>query len=452
LPASSQLAALRRLRSSVDAGIASIGELKNLIPVLVQLLGGNGTRTYLIEQVNPAELRAGGGFIGSFSILVADRGNLEVTRSEGSEAVDYPRASLGRPGYVAPPQPWPQFIGDASWDLADSNFFPDFPRDAQAAEMFLSKEAGIKADGVISLDPGGIATVLKVIGPITIPGYDLTVSAANFAELVFQYENSSNSPLGRKRFLAAAAVPLIRAVMALPTSRWPALIAALNEAATARHLQAFFNDETAEAVMNRYGWSGILNSPANADFLLETESNATGSKANHFLERTYDLQLSALPGRIHHKLLVQLNNNTPATGVEGSSQYRCYVRFYVPATATEVRLGPIEADNSPNPDRPAGLAMADGWLWIHPELGNRTWTLTFEYDTPSDPAQVQHTIYWQKQPGTEPDRLKVTWSFGGRSFTTSGQLSQDQVVTLTKNGVTVRGGEPATAHMPAVTI
>ena len=44
--------------------------------MLTEVLGGNGARNYLIEQVNPAELRPGGGFIGTFSVLRADHGAL----------------------------------------------------------------------------------------------------------------------------------------------------------------------------------------------------------------------------------------------------------------------------------------------------------------------------------------------------------------------------------------
>ena len=219
-----------------------------------------------------------------------------------------------------------------------------------------------------------------------------------------------------------------------------------------QNLQAYFNDHQAEAAMAHYRWSGALNPTGAADFLLETESNTAASKANHFLERSYDLSLSAAGALLHHRLVVNLQDNAPASGVEGGMQYRCYVRLYVPAGAGNVKLGPVEADHTPNLERPPGLSLVDGWFWIHAEQGQRTWTLTLEYDTPWNQSQASHSLYWQKQPGTGPDRLHVTWSPGAGSFKADGQLSQDQAVLLTGTGVKLQPGQPATAHLPAVTL
>ena len=49
-----------KARDTVDAALAGLDEFGRLVPILKELLGGNGTRTILIEQVNPAELRPGG--------------------------------------------------------------------------------------------------------------------------------------------------------------------------------------------------------------------------------------------------------------------------------------------------------------------------------------------------------------------------------------------------------
>ena len=150
--------------------------------------------------------------------------------------------------------------------------------------------------------------------------------------------------------------------------------------------------------------------------------------------------------------MINLDDKTPSRGVEGSTQYRCYVRFYLPAGATNVRLGPTTKGAFPNTEKPPGLLMVDGWFWIHPELGKPTWTLTLEYDTPWDPTQKQHTLYWQKQPGTGPDPIQVSWSPAGKAVTASGKLVQDQALVLRSSTVLMQPGQPATAHLPALTL
>ena len=65
LPSGQRTAFLKALRT-IESAIAAADEFARLVPILTEIMGGNGARTYLIEQVNPAELRPGGGFLGSY--------------------------------------------------------------------------------------------------------------------------------------------------------------------------------------------------------------------------------------------------------------------------------------------------------------------------------------------------------------------------------------------------
>ncbi len=450
LPAA-QRAAFGRLRSAVETGFRGVAELRRLVPVLVEVLGGSGARTYLIEQVNPAELRPGGGFIGSFSILHVDGGRLELVRSGGSESVDYPRPSRGQPGYVAPPGPLQQLVGEQGWTLGDSNFAPDFPSAAREGERFIEREAHVHVDGVISIDPEAIAALLQVTGPLAVPDYGITVDAATFSEFVFRFENASTRSPHAKRFLSATAVPLVAALGSLPAGRWPQLIGALNAAAAARHLAVYLDSDVAEAEMDRYGWSGRLNPLAAPDFLLEVEANLGATKANRFLRRGYELELSAGSSRLHHRLTVDLGNGTPA-GFEGGRTYNGYVRLYLPDGAAGVSLGPVLPARLPAPDPPPGFAVADGWLVIEvdPRRGYGGWRLTLTYDTAWDGGSG--SLYWQKQPGTGADRVHVTWSSGGRTSAADGDLGQDRVVRFGPSGVTIGAGRPASATLPSLSL
>jgi hypothetical protein len=61
-----------------------------------------------------------------------------------------------------------------------------------------------------------------------------------------------------------------------------------------------------------------------------------------------------------------------------------------------------------------------------------------------------HEIYWQKQPGTGPDRLTVNWILNGTRYSTSGDLAQDRVVKLTRSGVSIGPGVTSKVAMPGV--
>ena len=450
LPAA-QRPAVVKTGQTVDKAIISIGQLTALVPALLHILGGDGPHTYLIEQVNPAELRGGGGFIGSYSLLTADQGVLKLIKSEGIENVDYPRSIQGQAGYVQPPVPMQEFIGGKSWVLGDSNFYPDFPTNAKWGETFAEKEIKVKPDGVISIDPYLIATLLEVTGPIKVADYGVTVESKTFVSDLFVREAGAARTSDRKSFLGSVATQLMTDVAALPPDRWPKLLQALNSAAATRHLQVYFNDPGAEKQMSAFGWSGDLNTGLAPDYMYEVESNFGATKANYFLQRNYSLQLSLSGNVLHHKVTVSLKDSTPP-GFNGGRHYRCYMRLYIPDAASAFTISPVKPDDVANTDVPKGLKMADGWFQVDVGLiGYGTYSVTFQYDTPwTADADGKHRIYWQKQPGTLNDSVSVDWLTGGHHYAVSGDLGQDRLLTLAPAGVTLETGQAGSAQLPTL--
>jgi hypothetical protein len=165
----------------------------------------------------------------------------------------------------------------------------------------------------------------------------------------------------------------------LPPDRWPALIGALNDLAAARHLQAYFNNDTVEQEIDRVGWSGTLHPTGIEDYVMEVESNLGGAKANYFVTRHFTVELTRNGPTLHHKVTVDLVNNMPYLYHPGE-YYRAYVRLYVGDTASSTRdnLRPVKY---PNPAPPEGTQMLDGWLPDIRGYGGQGQAV-FEYDTP----------------------------------------------------------------------
>lgn len=449
-----QAALLNKAKDTISKGLVTLNDMIQLIPVAMDILGGNGKRNYLVEQVDPAELRAGGGFIGTYSVLGADQGKLTILKTGSIDSVDYPRAIDGQPGYVAPPPPMLEFIGGKSWVLGDSNFFPDFAANAKAGEMFAQTEIGIKPDGVISIDPYTIADLLDVTGPIPVPEFGVTVQSKGFVSDLFQREEYVTRQLNRKDFIGLVATRLFEKIASLPSDRWPALLTAMNNAAATRHLQAYFNNAAAEKQMSAYGWSGVINPLAMPNLFYEVESNFGATKANYFLQRTYYMTFTRTAAGIHVDAHVFLKDPTPP-GYNGGRVYRCYIRFYVPAAATNLTLKGPGPNNDPDNSVPTGYRMVDGWFQIDisPTLGYGIFDVRFGYDLPWAPdSSGKQMIYWQKQPGTLNDAVHVTWTVDGKSYAASGDLSADRVLSFSSTGLQLESGQPATAHLPSLAL
>ncbi len=448
LPAGQQ-ATFLRARATISSALAAAAEFEQLVPIITDVLGGNGARTYLIEQVNPAELRPGGGFIGTYSVLRADQGTLKLIRSGNATELIGNRAAFGQPGYVAPPGPLREFVPNTSWSFIDSNFFPDFPSNAQAGESFAQPYLG-HIDGVISMDYYTVAKMLELTGPLAVPGYRITLTSTNFVPMVIQSDIDAIDAT-HKALLSAVAGPLMQRIATLPPDQWPALVGALNDLSSARHLQTYFNNATVEKQIDQFGWSGTLNPTGSRDYMMEVESNLGGTKANYFVVRHFTVELTRSGSTVHHKVTIDLTDNMPFTYRPGE-YYSAYLRLYVSDTASAAgdNLRPAKY---PNPAPPAGTRMIDGWVPLFHGYGH-TGEAVFTYDTPwITNGRGESTIYWQKEAGTLNDAITVKWNDGsGHIYTTTGDLVQDRVITFSSRGVSLTAGQAAQAKLPSLSL
>jgi hypothetical protein len=446
LPANQQPAFVKA-REMIASALASVDEFERLEPVLREVLGGNGARTYLVEQVNPIELRAGGGFLGTFSLVRADQGTLKLIRSGDSYELADPRPKPGQPDFIPLPGPYREVIPHISWSFVDSNLFPDFPSNAKAALDFVEPRLKTSIDGVISIDYYIVAKVLELTGPLAVPGHNLTVDAASFISLAIQLD-LQGSPV-HKTIFSALAGPLMEHMASLPADRWPDLISALNDLAGDRHLQAYFKNAAVQSEINRIGWSGRLNLSDGREYMFAVENNF-GSKANYYLSRSYVVELTTEGTVLHHKVTINYVNRSPF-GTASGRNYHADVRLFVSDTISSgsTNLTPVVIANPPPPP---GVRVIEGWLLV--ECCGSVGQAVFQYDTPWPPAgKDPYRIYWQKQPGTLSDPVNVIWADGhGHTLTTRGDLGQDRLITLTPTGVTMTRGQSSQVNLPRLNL
>jgi hypothetical protein len=282
-----------------------------------------------------------------------------------------------------------------------------------------------------------------------VPGYGITLNASNFVPLVVQYDIDQNP--AHKAILSAVAGTLMNRVATLPPAQWPALIGALNDLSSARHLQAYFNNDSVEKQLTQFGWSGTLNPTRARNYMMEVESNLGATKANYFVVRHFTVELTRNGGTLHHKVTIDLTDNMPYS-YRPSEYYSAYLRLYVSDTASSTSDN-LRRVKYPNPAPPAGTQMIDGWVPTFHGYGHSAQAV-FTYDTPwvAD-GRGEGQIYWQKQPGTLTDAVTVKWSDGsGHVYTISGDLGQDRVITFSSRGVSIAAGRPAQAQLPSLSL
>lgn len=194
--------------------LRSAGDLAGALPAL---LGADGARTYLLLSLNPAELRAQGGIVGSVAVLQA-RGGAVALVGQRSTA-DLPEL----PASALPLTPAEAALhGDrpGRW-VQDTVLSPDFPRAAELAAAFWTASTGEPVDGVLATDPVVVADVLAATGAtVRADGQDLGGSTLLQALLRDAYLGYGDPRAGDAFYaqVAAAAFGVLRDAVADPTA------------------------------------------------------------------------------------------------------------------------------------------------------------------------------------------------------------------------------------------
>ena len=213
---------IRDVRDAMSARIERYEPALGLLLVasdrLPAIFGWNEPRRYLVLTQDPAELRPTGGFIGSYGIVVFDRGALADYGFHDVSPLDYP---WDYPR-IEPPQELVDYLLGASqpWQFADANWSPDFPTSARDSLRLYENESG---DGDVRRrhrdhdlldrrDPQGHRSA-------RVPDYDVTIAPGETTLKTLQLTRAAAPGEDRKAFLAAFADVLIPTLASLPPSR-----------------------------------------------------------------------------------------------------------------------------------------------------------------------------------------------------------------------------------------
>ena len=145
---------IQELMDKVTGPMASLktvlSNINEIAPVLPQMLGDSGSRTYLLMAQQNAELRATGGLPGSIGPLIVENGRITVGEFVAGSTNFSTEANMH--GDVTAEEN-ALFSDRMATRITDTNFNPDFPRVAHFAKGLYEAGTGQKVDGVIAIDP-----------------------------------------------------------------------------------------------------------------------------------------------------------------------------------------------------------------------------------------------------------------------------------------------------------
>jgi hypothetical protein len=331
--------ALERLAGSVNG----LDVATKAVDLSETMLGASSHRAYLILFENPAEMRGAGGMWGNYGVIFADNARLTLGKfGRAQEELGEFATNKGPAWYE---DRYAVRFG-ASGDWRQMGTAPDFPTVASLAERDIRTAQGIgPVDGIIGIDPIGIAALLKITGPVRVASWPEPITAENVVRVTMHdaYSAFDNNE-DRIAFIGETArvvwSELVRGDIGIAAISRSGLGAAID----GKHLRMHFVRTNEQALSEELNATGGLGDPSNTIGLVT--QNMSANKMDYWLERDLDVRLNLeSDGSATGSATVSLTNRGPSTGepryVIGPfndllkpGQNTQYVRLYLPGTAS----------------------------------------------------------------------------------------------------------------------
>ncbi len=310
-PLESRMASLERqlLDLAPDTELARLA-----LDSLPAMLGGDGTRRYLLLFGSPAESRDLGGHIGQWGELEARDGQLELTDSgpiidlwlggnAGRRFQDDTRYPASYIDYR--PEQFPQ-----NWGAS-----PDMPTVATAAAELYPQSGGQPVDGVAYIDPIAIAAMLTITGPVTDPITSTELTAENAVQYLTVDQYAAPDEEERTDLLTRLLDEMFDALSGTALPGPERLSQILGPVVRGGNLQLWTFGAGEHALLDRVGISGRLPALSSGqDALAVLTSNANPNKIDTYLTRSisHQVEWDRDAERIDTTTTVELSNGAPA--------------------------------------------------------------------------------------------------------------------------------------------
>lgn len=366
----SQFNQMRNYLSLLSADLTEFSELSKTIN---EILGADYLRRYLFVFQNNNEIRATGGFIGSFALVDIDRGEIKNMEIPGGGSYDLQGALIAKRA-----APYALRLINPLWEMQDANWLPDFPSSAQKIKWFYENSGGPTVDGVIAVNASFIPAILKIIGPISLPNGEKSLNARNFIIELQKSTLSAKHSAKPKQILADLAPELLKKLFNADKKSIITIAEALKTGLDQKDIQLYFSNQAIEEKIANYGWAGKM-LESSRDYLAVVNSNIGGGKTDAFIEQNVDLISNiANDGTIVNTLTITRKHTGTLTDEFGKISNLSYVRVYVPAGSELLNIDGWSEVPANKFEGPAAEWKEDEWLagiqgkiWIDPKSGTQ---------------------------------------------------------------------------------
>lgn len=397
---------------------ATLDQATPFLSALPYFAGYPDTRTYLFLLQNNTEVRATGGFIGTYGILRMHQGDVVSFKTDNIYNLDDHATGL----HVTPPMPFQKYFPNSitRWYLRDSNWSPDFRDAARQAEWFYTHEGGKeKIDGVFAITPDVVTSLLQFVGPIELDG--IVFTADTFVSQLEYHVEKGYVDKGipehqRKEIVGRLGHIILERVRSLEVGQLRSLFGVVLNKLDEKHILLYSNADAYQAFLETHQWAGRIENPP-GDFLMVVDSNLASLKTDMVMDKQISYDVWPEGDDLHGRVMVTYRNN--GTFSWNTTRYRDWVRVYIPDGSSVVSSqGAMvkelsEENGTLEISHEHGKMGIGAYIVVEPQ---RTKTFTVEYILPSRLSRAfvrdhMYTLFVQKQSGITGQEFIANLSF-----------------------------------------
>jgi hypothetical protein len=367
---------------------------------------------------NTAELRGRGGYVGALSVVQAEQGQLSLEEFIPTSAL--PPLNIGD-GTEVPSEYQKHYKNLAALEAWPNLLMsPHFPSGGRLLLTAL-EPAGLKASGLISMDPRGLGYLLEAAGPIRVEGIPEPVTSSNIADwslnqAYFQFQGSGQE---RKEVLGDVAQAVWRRLISGQGVDPTRLAQGVGRALSERRLVVYSTDATEQALIESLGIGGAVEE-VSGDYLLVFGQNFGENKMDYYLERhiAYRGEVQ-LDGSIESVLEVTVRNLAPSADslpdIVGGSRprlqldpgiARSYLSVLVPPKADLVG---VLVDGEPIDDFRSRPELGKRLFSVYLDVGpGESKKVAFGYRVPRVLEGNHYRLTVQNQAMVRPETMSVS--------------------------------------------
>lgn len=254
-----------------------LGNINEIAPLLPQMLGADGARTYVLVAQQNAELRSTGGLGGSVGTLTINNGAISMGEFEAGNAVNGDAALKGE----VTSEEEALFTDRMAVRVTDTNFNPDFPRVAHFVKAMWEAKTNQHVDGVVFIDPVFLQYFLALTGGVDSEG--ISVTGDNAARMLLHDAYNTLSVEQTDAFFSSVAGQVFDQIMGnLGEVGFEGLFKTVKRGIDEHRLLVWMESADEESLIEKMGCSGALNSDESKPELGVFFSDETWSKISWY--------------------------------------------------------------------------------------------------------------------------------------------------------------------------